>query len=131
MKLVLRFAVLLIAVTALSGCIYGPGYGYVRGDGYYGDAYYGNAYSAPYYYGGYSGYSPGYYGYYGYGPSLGLGIYYDGYSHGYRGRGGYYNHSGGGWSGHGSSRGRGGGHATPPIRPSDGPRPQPGSRSGH
>ena len=128
MKLALRVITVLAAAAAVSGCVYGPGYGYVRGDGAYGDAYYGNAYSSPYYYDGYSGYYPGYYGY---GPSLGLGIYYGGYSHGYRGHGGYYNHGGGGgWSDHGSSRGRGGSHAAPPIRPRDAPRRQTGSRGG-
>jgi hypothetical protein len=124
---------LAVALLALGGCVYGPDYGYVRGDGYSGDAYYGNAYYGGGYYGG------GYYdndpwGYpYGYGPSLGLGFYYDdyhrrhyyhgphggwgggGYWHGGNGygsgRGGYYGHSGHAMP----SRSGGASHAAPPA----------------
>ncbi len=47
MKRIIKAAIALVALAVLGGCIYDPGYGYVRGDGYYGDAYYGNAYSYP------------------------------------------------------------------------------------
>ena len=114
MKLAIKSGILLTALVALGGCVYGPGYGYVRGDGYYGDAYYGEAYdSGPAYYNnGYYGYAPGgYYGgpaYYGYGPSFGLGLYYGGYRHHDRdGRGGNYNRGhGDGYGGRSGSSGR-------------------------
>lgn len=108
----MRVLLSLAATGLLGGCVYGPGYGYVRGDGYYGDAYYGDAYygapygAAPAYYG-YGGYyGPGYY----YGLGLGLGFYYNNYPyyghHHYaygRWNGGGY---GGGWygGGHGGDR---------------------------
>ncbi|GAA0704137.1 hypothetical protein [Dokdonella soli] len=98
MKPVLKSAVLMTAALVLGGCVYGPDYGYVRGDGYYGDAYYGTTYySAPYYY----DYGPGYYGYgYGY-PSFGLGIFYDDFHH---------HHHGHGWNGGGRWHGGRGSH---------------------
>lgn len=95
MKTIIKSGIVLASVLALGGCVYGPDYGYVRGDGYYGDAYYGDAYyGGPAYYG--SGYySPGYYGYgpygYGYGPSIG--IYYSDYGHRHHGW-----HGNGSWS---------------------------------
>lgn len=103
MKTLFKLGIAMTAVLALGGCVYGPDYGYVRGDGYYGDAYYGAAPVYYDYYGpGYSYYGPGYY----YGPSIGLGFYYDDY-----GRGRRWNH--GGWNGGGRWNG-GGGWATRP-----------------
>ncbi|MEP7098291.1 MAG: hypothetical protein ABI748_11550 [Dokdonella sp.] len=122
MKLVIRSAIVLIAVAALGGCVYGPGYGYVRSDGYNGDAYYGNSYSYPPYDNGYSGYYPGYYGY---GPSFGLDLSYGGYGHGRFGHRDYYNHGRDNWS-HG--RGDRSGHRGHAARHSGGQR---GSRSGY
>jgi len=126
----IKAGVLAVALLALGGCVYGPDYGYVRGDGYSGDAYYGNAY----YGGAYYDNDPwGYPYYYGYGPSFGLGFYYDDYHHrhyyhgphggwggggywhggdGY-GRGGYYGHSG-----HAMPSRSGGSHAAPPAHAS-------------
>ena len=113
-----RLAFAALAVVVLSGCVYGPGYGYVRGDGYNGDAYYGDSY----YDSGSYGYAPYDYGYYGYGPAIGLGFYYgnDHRRHYYRdhdrghwgGNGGrsqgYYGH-GGNYGSRPGSRAEGGG----------------------
>jgi hypothetical protein len=105
MKLAIRVAIASIALAALGGCVYDPGYGYVRGDGYYGDAYYGTA-PAYYDYGPGYGYGYGYPGYYG--PSFSLGLNYGGY---YRHRGGYgHGHWQGGHDGHHDWRGHSSGH---------------------
>lgn len=112
MKTWIKSAIALPALLALGGCVYGPDYGYVRGDGYYGDAYYG----APVYYDDYS-YGPGYYGGY-YGPSLGF-YYYDGY---YGGRHRHWNNGGGSWQGGGAWRG-GSGRWSGGVTPSSVPRP--------
>jgi hypothetical protein len=78
MKLALKTGILTAALFLLGGCVYEPGYGYVRSDGYRGDVYYGTAYdSRPVYYDYEYDYWPGYY----YGPALGLGFYYDNYHH--------------------------------------------------
>lgn len=115
MKTIIKSGAILALLLALGGCVYGPGYGYVRGDGYYGDAYYGDVYSGPAYYGSGYYYGPGYYGY-GYAPSIG--IYYSDYGHGYRhgGRGGYWH--GNGWGGNGYGRGWSGSGSRPtPVVP--------------
>ena len=104
MRPVMRILLPIAATVMLGGCVYGPDYGYVRGDGYYGDAYYGTSYSSGQ---GYYGYDPGYfYGYgpgYYYGPSIGF-YYGHGYRRGpWRGRYGGWNggdYSSGGHSGH-------------------------------
>lgn len=77
-KSVTATAGLLAAGLLLGGCVYGPDYSYVRGDGYNGDAYYGTGYSGGGYYGGsYYGAYPGYYGWSSWGyPYYGYGIYY-------------------------------------------------------
>lgn len=97
MKRIARSLIIVLAMALLGGCVYGPDYGYVRGDGYYGDAYYGASYYGNAY--GYPAYPGGYYngwpGYYGYGPSLGLGIYYGSYGYGR----GYYGRRNGDWRG--------------------------------
>lgn len=67
MKTMIRTGLLAAAIVALSACVYDPGYGYVRGSGYYGRG------SSYYDYDYYPGYYPGYYGY---SPSVGLGLYY-------------------------------------------------------
>lgn len=113
----IKSGILAVALLALGGCVYGPDYGYVRGDGYSGDAYYGNAYYGGAYYDNDPWGYP-YYGY-GYGPSIGLGFYYDDYHrrhyyhgpHGGWGGGGYWH--GGGYSGHGGYNGGHGGHSMP------------------
>ena len=98
MRTMPRILLPVVAIVLLGGCVYGPDYGYVRGDGYYGDAYYGTPYvSGP----GYGYYDPGYYygfgsGYY-YGPSVGFY-----YGHHYR-RGPWRGH--GRWNGHGGWNG--------------------------
>ncbi|HEX7112974.1 MAG TPA: hypothetical protein VF216_11045 [Mizugakiibacter sp.] len=108
------FLILLAATLApLAGCVYDPGYSYVRGDGYYGDAYYGHGeviyedagpayYPAPYY-------DPWccYYG-----PSVGIGLYYRDYGGHHHWRDGHRDswHGGdhrGDW--HGGHRGHWGG----------------------
>ncbi len=113
MKSLSRIGLALVLFAGVSGCVYDPGYSYVRPDGYYGDAYYGTRYAPAYYDYGY-GYAPGYYGYYGYAyPAIGFGLRYsDRYyrggrydrGHDYRGHGdrGHYH------DGHdrGSSHGR-------------------------
>ncbi|MCE5233052.1 MAG: hypothetical protein ABFC67_03610 [Mizugakiibacter sp.] len=98
MRRTTHLCMLAAALVLLAGCVYDPGYSYVRGDGYYGDAYYGR--------GGviYEDVGPGY-GYYPapyydpwccyYGPSIGLGLYYRDYG----GRG--HGHDGRGWRGDG------------------------------
>jgi hypothetical protein len=103
MKRLLATLALLVAVSALSGCYYDPGYSYVRSSGSGGDAYYGDGgnayYAAPSYYGGYYG---GYYGdgYYGYSPGVSIGIssgWYGGSRYrydGYRGHRDYRRHAG-------------------------------------
>jgi hypothetical protein len=105
MKLVIRSMVLVGALALLAGCVYGPGYGYVRSDGYNGDAYYGV--SSPYYY-------DGYYGGWCCGPALGIGVYGDYY---YRGgyRGGHRGPPSRGWQGgrRGPGPWAGGGHRGP------------------
>lgn len=125
MKRPLAFLALSIAVAALSGCYYDPGYSYVRGAGYGGDAYYGSGttyYPAPAYY---DGYYPGYYGgYYGccYAPGVSIGIsgrWYGGSRH--RDYRRYDGPAGHGYRGQGQSRGGsagGAGHraANPPHR---------------
>ncbi len=89
---------LLVAIAALSGCYYDPGYSYVRGGGQGGDAYYGEGrtviYDDAYYpaYGAGPGYYDryGYYGGYGYGyppgVSIGIGTTWHGGGHRERGR---------------------------------------------
>jgi hypothetical protein len=117
MKFALKIGILGAALLAGSGCVYEPGYGYVRGDGYNGDAYYGAAYdSGPDYYGYGNGYGPGYYGY---GPTLGLGFYSNDYYHRhYRGPS-YWGHRGhGDWHGHGGDWH--GGHDSRGSRPREG-----------
>ena len=132
MIIAIKSGFVLTALVALAGCAYGPGYGYVRGDGYYGDAYYGEAYDRgpAYYNNGYYGYAPGgYYGgpaYYGYGPSFGLGLYYGGYRHHDRDRrgGNYSRGQGGGYDGRGGSSGRTGSSMDfEPSRDHDTPKP--------
>lgn len=119
----------LALATALTGCIYDPGY-YHRGGVVYTDertvagapvngnavvddgddvAYGYPTYAAPgYYYG-----SPGYYGYGAWPVYFGLGFGYGWYGGGHhyhgpwRHGGGYYPH-GGGWAGHGGGSGHGG-----------------------
>ncbi len=80
MNTLIKSALLVATVLALGACVYDPGYGYVRGSGYYGNGYYGDAYygrGSYYDYDDSPGYYPGYYGgYYGYTPSIGLGLYY-------------------------------------------------------
>lgn len=87
------FPLLLAAALApLAGCVYDPGYGYVRG-GYYGDAYHrrgeviyediGPAYYPAPYYDPWCCY---------YGPSLGIGLYYRDYDGRHRWRGGHDRH---------------------------------------
>jgi hypothetical protein len=118
MKTWIKSAIALPALLALGGCVYGPDYGYVRGDGYYGDAYYG----APVYYDDYS-YGPGYYGGY-YGPSLGF-YYNDGYyggRHRHWNNGGHWNSGGGSWQGGNAWRG-GSGRWSGGVTPSSVPRP--------
>ncbi|MEP7042052.1 MAG: hypothetical protein ABI843_03255 [Dokdonella sp.] len=99
----LKPGILAATLLALGGCVYGPGYGYVRGDGYSGDAYYGTEYyRGPAYYDN----DPFGYSYYGYGPTFGLGFYYDGYHHRHYYQGPHGGWGGGSWHGH-----DGGGHA--------------------
>ncbi|HEY0230851.1 MAG TPA: hypothetical protein VGC55_06350 [Dokdonella sp.] len=90
-----RSGILAVVLLALGGCVYGPDYGYVRGDGYSGDAYYGTQY-----YGGSGYYDNDPWGYYGYGPGIGLGFYYDDYHHRH-----YYHGPHGGWGGGGNWHG--------------------------
>ncbi|HEY0179696.1 MAG TPA: hypothetical protein VGC30_08695 [Dokdonella sp.] len=110
----LKITMLAVALLALGGCYYEPGY--VRSDDAYGDVYYG-ANDGGGYYGYDGGYAPAYYGpdygpgYFGYGydygiwPAFGLGLYYDDFHRGHYRDGGY----GGGWRG-GSSWHDGGSH---------------------
>lgn len=88
MKLALKTGILAALLLVIGGCVYDPGYGYVRGDRYHGSVYYGASYydGSPYYpyYGYRYDYSPGYYGY---GPVFGLGFRYDNYHHRYRSHG--------------------------------------------
>lgn len=94
MKRTIAILGLVAAVVSLSGCYYGPGYSYVRDNGYQGDVYYGR--SAPVYEDNYYT-APGYYDYdgccygYGYGSGVRIGVsrtWYGGarYRHDYRGR---------------------------------------------
>lgn len=74
MKTTLKTTMGLVALAALSGCVYEPAY--VRHDGYRGGAYYSGRYDTrpgAYYYD--DDYWPGYYGY-AY-PSIGIGVRYD------------------------------------------------------
>jgi hypothetical protein len=87
MKTILKTALGLTLLAALSGCVYEPGY--VRHDGYRGSVYYSSRYAyRPDVYYDYD-YWPGYYGY-SY-PTVGFGVRYDHFYH-HRARDRHYSH---------------------------------------
>lgn len=127
MKRLLSVFLLLLAVAAVSGCYYDPGYSYVRGSGQGGDAYYGEGGGTRYVVPAYDGYGA-YYGggYYGccYTPGVSVGI-----GSSWYGRSAYWRDDYRGHRDYGSHAGRWQGQAGRDHRPDSGARGSRGSRN--